>query len=61
MKTLDFFAEWTRDLATALETITKSFPCFIKITPVEMGWQEIEIQARQEDMPKIEILLAGFM
>lgn len=61
MKTLDFFAEWTWELATALDAIADSCPCFIKTTPVEMNWQEIEIKARQEDMPKIETLLAEFV
>lgn len=61
MKTLDFFAEWTWELSIALVAVANSCPCFIKTTPVEMNWQEIEIKARQEDMPKIETLLAEFV
>ena len=61
MKTLNFFAEWTWDLAVALDAVRDSVPCFIKTTPVEMNWQEVEIKARQEDMAKIEILLAGIV
>ena len=61
MKILDFFAQWTWDLAVALDAIRDSIPCFIKVTPVEMDWQEVEIKARQEDMAKVEILLAGLV
>ena len=32
-----------------------------RFSAFEMNWQEVEIQARQEDMPKIETLLAEFV
>ena len=61
MKTLDFFCEWTKEAATAVHAVEMAFPCFTMKTPVECGWMEVEILARQEDMPRIEILLAGIV
>lgn len=61
MRTLDFFCEWNKESAKAVSNVEFAFPCFTKKTPVECGWMEVEIIARQEDIPRIEILLAGIV
>lgn len=61
MRILDFFTEWTNDAATAVNAVTNLFPCFVELKSVEMNWTEVTIKARQEDMSKIEILLAGIV
>lgn len=58
MRTLDFFTEWTYTAAAILDAISNLFPCFVNLTDVEMNWKEISIQARQEDMPTIEKMVA---
>ena len=61
MRTLDFFTEWTYDAAAAVDAVTDTYPCFVELKSIEMNWMEVIIQARQEDMAGIEILLAGIV
>lgn len=61
MRILDFFTEWTSDAAAAVDAVTDTFPCFVELKSVEMDYMEIIIKARQEDMARIEILLAGIV
>lgn len=61
MRTLDFFCEWNEESAKAISNVEFTFPCFTMKKPVECGWMEVEIVAREEDMSRIEILLAGIV
>jgi len=61
MRTIDFFVEWTERFYNTLEKIANLFPCFVSTECVEMNWREVQISARQEDMARIENLLAEFI
>lgn len=43
------------------DQIMMLFPCFISAQPVEMDWDEVTIQCREEDAAAIEKQIAPFV
>lgn len=58
MTTKTYYIENTPALDDALTTIAQKVPCFFSLSPVEMNFYEVEIEARNEDISTIERILA---
>lgn len=56
-----YYIENTNALDSALDTIVNSFPCFMNRELIEMNYSEIKIKARNEDIAKIENILAPLL
>lgn len=58
MKKSVYYIENSTTLQGVLATLEDIIPCFITREPIEMGWLEVSITARQEDLPTVEKYLA---
>lgn len=65
MKKKTFYLELTHEVSAQLTKIAETFPCFIwEEKAASFGteeWAEIAIEAREEDWPAIERIIAPFI
>lgn len=53
-----YYTEKLASLASAIEYIENAIPCFIHLIPVEMGYMEVSISCRNEDVAFVENAVA---
>lgn len=53
-----YYIETTVSLASAIEYLEKVIPCFIELDFVEMGYEEVSITCRDEDIAFVEKVVA---
>lgn len=56
-----YYFEDTEEITKVLVTIGNAIPCFMRPSIIEMGWIEVSIQCRAEDLAYVENMLAPFI
>lgn len=63
MRTITVYIEPNKkdDFYHVADQLMMNFPCFVSAKCVEMDWEEVSIQCRQEDAAAIEQRIADFV